>query len=374
MPNYGRCGGSAYADVQEKLKFHLPESPADRYTIEAKENAMRTRRTMSLLFLTVIVMTACNLPGSNPQQYDFNQVSTFAAQTVEAAATQGIRLATNTPASAGNATAAPTTATTPAANSTSDPACNRASFVTDVSIPDDTEFIVEKPFKKTWRLKNAGSCTWTTDYKLVFDSGYRMGAPASQPLTTSAVPPGGTLDISVDLTAPALAGTYRSNWKIEDPSGGTFALASGPFWVQIKVRRGGVNVWRTFKQGDAAPEVFAIQYLLRQNGHSVLADGVFGADTRNKVSAFQASKGIDEDGIVAWETWEELIVEVSQGRNGDAVRAAQYLLRQKYNFTLEVDGVFGPLTAQAVKDFQSKQGLTADGVVDALTWQKLIGR
>lgn len=336
-----------------------------------KERSVRTRRTLIFIFLAVLLI-ACNLFNNDPQ-YDFNQVSTFAAQTVSAAETQGINVGTVTASPASDVTAAPTTETTPAANSTADP-CNRASFVADVSVPDDTEFIVEKPFKKTWRLKNSGSCSWTSDYSLVFDSGYRMSGPISQPLTTTSIAPGESIDISVDLVAPALAGTYRSNWKIQEPSGGTFALASGPFWVQVKVRRGGVNVWRTLKQGDTTPEVFALQHLLRHHGHSVQADGIFGSDTRAKVENFQSSKGIDDDGVVNWEVWEELVVEVTQGRNGDAVRAVQYLLRQKHNYTLEVDGIFGPLTAQAVKDFQTKQGLTPDAIVDPLTWQKLIGR
>jgi hypothetical protein len=245
-----------------------------------------------------------------------------------------------------------------------------------VSVPDNTNFIVEKPFTKTWRLKNVGTCTWTSAYKLVFDSGERMSGPESQPLTAVSVAPGETVDVSVDMIAPAIAGTYKSNWKIKDDKGEIFGLSSGPFFVQIKVKRGGVVVWRTFNQGDSGTEVFAIQYLLRQQGYTNLSvDGIFGAETQAKVKNFQNKNGIeDDDGKVGSETWEALIVTVAQGNNGDAVRAVQYVLAKKYGYTLEVDGIFGPLTAQAVKDFQSKQGLTADGVVNALTWQKLIGK
>jgi peptidoglycan hydrolase-like protein with peptidoglycan-binding domain len=104
-------------------------------------------------------------------------------------------------------------------------------------------------------------------------------------------------------------------------------------------------------------------------------DGTFGAETQAKIKNFQNKNGIeDEDQIVGSETWEALIVEVSQGSNGEAVRAVQFLLQKKYSYTLEVDGIFGPITSQAVKDFQSKHGLTADGVVGPLTWQKLIGK
>ncbi len=49
----------------------------------------------------------------------------------------------------------------------------------------------------------------------------------------------------------------------------------------------------------------------------------------------------------------------------------QYLLRAK-GATLTADGAFGPGTETAVKSFQSANGLTADGVVGASTWEKLI--
>lgn len=327
-------------------------------------------RILTFTFILSLLLAACNMPSSSPQ-YDFNQVSTFAAQTVAASGTQGVQ----TPSGNGVQTSQPTAEGTPpsTASTPGSADCNRASFVADVTVPDDTTFIVEKPFTKTWRLKNTGTCTWTSAYQLVFDSGERMSGPESAQLTTGTVAPGETIDVSVDLIAPTLAGTYKSNWKIKSPTGETFALSSGPFFVQIIVRRGGVVVWRTFKQGDSGMEVTAIQYLLRHHGYALNVDGVFGGATRTKVESFQKEKDISEDGVMNPETWEEIVVKISQGSNGDAVRAAQYLLQKKFGYTLEIDGVFGPITAQAVKDFQSKQGLTADGVVTPLTWQKLIG-
>lgn len=338
---------------------------------------MNVRRSIFLLVLVFILATACNLTSNDPQ-YDFGQVATFAALTQTAIGTQVIQTPQSTTTSQQDistpATQVAGTAPSPAEPTQTGTPCNRASFVADVTVPDDTTFFVEKPFTKTWRLKNVGTCTWTSAYQLVFDSGERMSGPESQQLTTGTVAPGETIDISVNMIAPALAGTYKSNWKIKDDKGGTFALSSGPFWVQVKIKRGGVVVWKTFQQGNSAPEVSAIQYLLRQHGYNLLVDGTFGADTRANVQSFQKKKDISEDGVVGPETWENLIVNVSQGINGDAVRAVQYLLQKKYGYTLEVDGIFGPITLQTVKDFQSKHGLTADGVVGPLTWQKLIGK
>jgi hypothetical protein len=80
--------------------------------------------------------------------------------------------------------------------------CLKAQFIGDVTIPDGWEITPDTPFTKTWRLKNTGSCSWNPEFSLVFHSGDRMEAPESQPLTAKTVPPGETVDISVDLVSP----------------------------------------------------------------------------------------------------------------------------------------------------------------------------
>jgi peptidoglycan hydrolase-like protein with peptidoglycan-binding domain len=62
---------------------------------------------------------------------------------------------------------------------------------------------------------------------------------------------------------------------------------------------------------------------------------------------------------------------ISQGATGDAVRRLQRALRRTPDLGLAVDGVFGPLTDQAVRDFQTANGLTVDGIVGPLTWAAL---
>lgn len=60
-----------------------------------------------------------------------------------------------------------------------------------------------------------------------------------------------------------------------------------------------------------------------------------------------------------------------RGSRGEAVEELQALLNAKYGFDLEIDGNFGKATENAVKDFQRKNGLTADGVVGKKTWKSL---
>jgi hypothetical protein len=97
---------------------------------------------------------------------------------------------------AGKPTAVPTMTLT---NSPSG-CTNEASFVADVTVPDDTSYPPGANFTKTWRLKNVGTCTWTPKYKLVFQSGDAMGALASATLSNSNVPPNANLNVSVKLT------------------------------------------------------------------------------------------------------------------------------------------------------------------------------
>lgn len=113
---------------------------------------------------------------------------------------------------------------------------DRLVFVDDITIPDDSPFTAGTKFTKTWELRNEGTCTWTTAYSLVFKEGDQMSA-ASPIKLTSPVPPKATVQLSVELTAPADPGTYRGDWLLQNPAGNTFGAGSKneSFWVQVKV-------------------------------------------------------------------------------------------------------------------------------------------
>ena len=129
----------------------------------------------------------------------------------------------------------PTLTPTPTPTVTPQP-CNKAEFVTDVTIPDGSDIPVFDTFTKTWRLRNVGTCTWTSDTRVVFDHGDQMLAPDSGPVTSGSVPPGGTVDVSVLMEAPGTPGTYKGYWRLRDAGGVLFGVgASGnaAFWVEI---------------------------------------------------------------------------------------------------------------------------------------------
>lgn len=110
---------------------------------------------------------------------------------------------------------------------------DEAEFVADVTVLDDEIMPPTLGFTKTWRLENAGTCTWTTDYSIVFVSGDQLDAPDRVPLTQD-VAPEDTIDISVQMTAPNLDGTYRSEWLLENELGMQFGIPE-EFWTQIQV-------------------------------------------------------------------------------------------------------------------------------------------
>ena len=58
------------------------------------------------------------------------------------------------------------------------------------------------------------------------------------------------------------------------------------------------------------------------------------------------------------------------GDRGSAVRVLQQLLVSK-GYPITIDGDFGVLTETAVKAFQSRRGLTVDGIVGSRTWRAL---
>lgn len=195
-------------------------------------------RLANLFFVAMLMLSACNLPSSNPEDTS----ATSAAQTVEAllSATAPVISTTATPSITPPATITllpppPAFTSTPSATATSN--CNVAQFVADVTIPDGTVMTPGQAFTKKWRIKNIGSCTWN-GYSMVFDSGDAMGGPATKPI--AAVNPGQEVDLEVSLPAPASAGNYRGYWRIVTNGNVLVPVVSGyqgkSFYVDVKVQ------------------------------------------------------------------------------------------------------------------------------------------
>lgn len=212
-----------------------------------------------LLAGAAILLSACNLPAPGGDATP-DLAPTFIAATVQGLRTQAatapatLALPTQPPATA-QPTEAPAASATPTATQSASATpggsdCDQIEFVADVTVEDDSVFDPGDSFTKTWRLRNAGTCTWTTSYALIFVDGRKMDGPDVKPLA-STVAPGQTADVSVQLVAPSATGTHRGDWMLRNGEGQNFGLgedADRPFWVQIVVGEAG-------EDGDDLPEL-----------------------------------------------------------------------------------------------------------------------
>ena len=98
--------------------------------------------------------------------------------------------------------------------------CYNASFISDVNLQYAPNYKPGDTFTKTWRVKNTGSCDWPRGFQLMYISGDKMGG--STKTIDQKVVTGGTVDISINLTAPNLKGIITGNWQLATDIGKPF--------------------------------------------------------------------------------------------------------------------------------------------------------
>jgi len=202
-------------------------------------------RKLSLGILVLVPMLACQtLTAGTPQAAEtLNALYTSAAETLAALSTGVVSTQTAQPLATATLSVSTASPVPPTGILTNTPLsqpitrCDAASFVTDVTYADGALVGRGSPFTKIWRLKNTGTCTWTTSYAIVFVSGERFESPAaiSMPAT---VAPGQTIDLAINLVAPSLDGRYRGNWKLRNAAGILFGIgttADANFYADVNV-------------------------------------------------------------------------------------------------------------------------------------------
>ncbi len=186
------------------------------------------KRTLALgLVMMVLVMSGLGCALTAPATEAPTPTETEIAQVTP------ISIATTPPPDtpAAPTTAPPTTSPTEAPPVEGPGGCTlRASYVADVTIPDDSELAPGADFVKTWRIRNSGTCSWEAGTQLIYTSGELLGAPAA--VSVPATAPNTPVDVSVTMKAPLTPGTYRSNWQLRAPDGTQFGSL---FFVQIVV-------------------------------------------------------------------------------------------------------------------------------------------
>ena len=123
-----------------------------------------------LALLLIFVLAGCNLPEGKTTPASPDAAFTQAAETVAAELTRVALLASPTPNLPINSliptnTYTSTPTDTPVLTPTNTPIpCNLASFITDVTYPDNAHLAPNQAFVKTWRIRNIGSCSWNSNY------------------------------------------------------------------------------------------------------------------------------------------------------------------------------------------------------------------
>ncbi|MEZ4660808.1 MAG: transporter substrate-binding domain-containing protein [Caldilineaceae bacterium] len=148
-------------------------------------------------------------------------------------------------ATAAPATVAPTAttaaATAPPPTATSAPvAClDGMEYLADLSFDDHNMTAPPvlrpgEPFRKGWRIRNIGACTWNGSYAATYVQGNApaavMGGQPSQ--IQGNVAPGATYDLYLNLVAPLAPGTFQGTWQLRNAQGVAFGQR---LWVGIVV-------------------------------------------------------------------------------------------------------------------------------------------
>lgn len=137
---------------------------------------------------------------------------------------------------------------------------------------------------------------------------------------------------------------------------------------------------RVLRAGDTGDAIRDLQHRLIGAGHSIAPSelGMFGPRTERAVRDFQTARRIRVDGLVGPETWSALVESGfapgdrllylrRPNLRGDDVAALQTTLNRLGFDAGREDGIFGPQTQTALRDFQRNAGLSLDGVAGPAT-------
>ena len=142
----------------------------------------------------------------------------------------------------------------------------------------------------------------------------------------------------------------------------------------------------SLRKGATGSAVKDLQTKLKKLGfYNASIDGDYGDTTVAAVKAFQKKYNLTADGVAGSETLKKLDSayknadsntstdddSLRKGATGTAVKTLQTNLKKLGFYTAYVDGSFGATTESAVKAFQRKYGLTADGVAGSATLKKI---
>lgn len=187
-------------------------------------------RTLAAFVVVAFTLSAC--AASTPTEDPAIKITQIAA-TIQAEFTQNAALtpsATPTMEATATATMEPPTATpaitevfpTPTSTTRVSEQGNvedKAVYSADVTIPDGTVVKPGSTVVKIWSIKNIGTTTWKTSYRLSYLDGLKDAKEAFYVHLPNEVKPALAVQVTVTFTAPNEAGTYYSYWRLVNSDG-----------------------------------------------------------------------------------------------------------------------------------------------------------
>ncbi len=131
--------------------------------------------------------------------------------------------------------------------------------------------------------------------------------------------------------------------------------------------------------GEAVMGVQSFGLTMIPESEPLVVDGDYGPVTEERVRMFQGLWGLTVDGIAGRQTWSYLGADkrtawplVQPGDTGYRVLPVQHLLRA-HGFEIAADGIYGPLTGEAVRQFDAAhRAVFVSDVAGNLTWPSLV--
>ena len=153
------------------------------------------------------------------------------------------------------------------------------------------------------------------------------------------------------------------------------ANADGPGTDPAVVKAIKQQPWVEIGPDDYDYRTGAMRCYLVQFGYydNCAANGAWPADFTAAVQKYQKAHNLPQTGKLDIETWGALQAqggEVGQGSTKKAqVMGIQYTMKVLQDSSLEVDGQYGAGTAKAVKAFQERKEIDADGIFGPITFR-----
>src|SRR5690606_26223605 len=184
-------------------------------------------------------------------------------------------------------------------------------------------------------------------------------------------------------------GSARSNWLVAAAAKRGFKNAGHYFTPREGWHYEFTGALYTGKPAVSQDVKNRQSWLNKSRGEKLVVDGIFGPATKAAIIRYQKFLGVAADGIwgpktqAAHQKYYNKVNKpapkpastlLRRGSTGAKVKQVQQRLKTNYALyagKLVVDGIFGPATEKAVREFQRRAGLAVDGIVGPATLKRL---